>query len=88
MKPVDLPAKIEKQYALRNEEGEYIIYNESGKPLKIDFSNNKETYSLHHIDPKTGLDIGKEEMIKGGSIIEIPFGNYESVVILISALTH
>jgi hypothetical protein len=73
MKPKE--SGIENVYVLSADEKGKLIYSSSKENITVDLDNKKGNYSLIWIDPKTGEEIGKRKVIKGGRvhIIEKPF---------------
>ncbi|MNL09397.1 hypothetical protein D3C87_1301570 [compost metagenome] len=69
MKPFALPGKPAGQYCLANAGKSYLFYNASSTPVKLDLSTATGTYTVKHLNTRSGALL-KEEKIKAGSIIE------------------
>jgi hypothetical protein len=68
MSPKELGAT--NTYMLSGEKGS-LVYSASTEDVRIDLDNKKGNYSLTWIDPKTGIQIGKRQVIKGERVHSI-----------------
>ena len=68
------------QFVLGKKGTGYIIFSES-KKVKIDLSDDKDSYELRWINPSSGEIIHDKKMIEGGKLIEVE-GAMESGVVV------
>lgn len=81
MKPVKLSEKTANQWAMSNPEKGYLIYNEGQNAVKLDLTQQKATFKVTYINPKTGEISKQEEKVKGGKMVQLDNKSSETTVI-------
>jgi hypothetical protein len=71
MHVIGLPDNPTDQWALGSQNNGYIVYCDSGNPVKLDLKNASNDFRVRYIDPKDGRLLKGEETVKGGKIIEL-----------------
>jgi len=66
---------------MANPEKGYLIYNEGQNAVKLDLSQQKATFKVSYINPKTGEISKQEDKVKGGKTIQLNNKSSETTVI-------
>ncbi|MBO0356649.1 pectate lyase [Hymenobacter sp. BT186] len=71
MTPVALPGKPAGQWALSDGKTGFVVYREGTAPVQLDLSALKGSFTVRHINPKTGQVIASKETVKGGQSVTL-----------------
>ena len=71
MKPIELPNNPAGQWGLGNPAVGYVVYKESGVPVKLDLSTITGSFTVMSINPKTGEVSKPVQTVKGGKAIDL-----------------
>jgi hypothetical protein len=72
MRPLDSAKLTDRQWALAEPGQNYFVYSGSGGRVRLDLSDREETFTAYRIDPRTGEAGQPGEVIRGGTIVELP----------------
>jgi hypothetical protein len=71
MTPVELSGKPAGQWAIGDGKTGVVVYNEGKAPVQVDLSALKGTFTVRHINPKTGQITASKETVKGGQAVTL-----------------
>lgn len=71
MKPFDMPADVNRQYALAEPGRTYLVYIESGEMIRMELGDAEGTFAVRWVDPRSGEVSSASEAILAGPSVEL-----------------
>ncbi|MFC7667693.1 DUF6298 domain-containing protein [Hymenobacter humi] len=71
MRPVELPGKPASQWALSDGKTGLLVYRDGPAPVQLDLATMSGTFTVRHLNPKTGQLVGKTDSVKGGKLVKL-----------------